>query len=466
MPLVSLVFRLRRPLLHILLLIALICGRSAIAAQDAIASADANSTPPDAALREMLQSNATLTLASVLQLVDEANPQLLAARSGLAMSEADIRIAGEIPNPQLIGYVGFGRTTTVLGNPQQIGISQTIETAGKRKKRVLLAQAQRSLTAEQIQALWWDIRSQTRQAYTELAVAEANAKLLEAQADLLQQMVDIAQKRFDAGAAPKAEVLQAQLLRDQLDTQKTATAGRIRQARTQLNGLLGNRLPPDFSIHNNLLEIQILRTDLLPDASEGLPALDKLVALGYMRRPDLKTAQLQEKVARSQITLELAKRIPDLNISSGGQFISLSGKYSPTGKTGFFGGAYSVVTVDLPLFHQQQAEIARAEAQMSQAQLQMSEVQNRIRTEIQTAYELLQSNLENIQRYRQKLMPASADALKLAQTSYRYGKTNLASVILAQQADQAIRQGYLDTIANYQRTWGDLEKAIGEPIGP
>lgn len=411
-------------------------------------------------------TSSLLSLPEAFSLAEAHNPSLLAARSGIAISEADIRIAGEVPNPELTSFFGFGRTTYALGNGQQIGINQTIETAGKRKKRVQLAKAQQALTAGQINMLRWAIRDQVRQTYTELAVAEARSKLLDAQADLLQQMVDIARKRFEVGATPEAELLQAQLTRDRLDTQKTEVSGHISETRIQLNALLGNQLAPDFRIDNHLLDIPLLRSELIPGAAQELPALDKLIVLGYSNRPDLKTAQLQKQVAHSQITLERAKRIPDLEISSGGQFLNMQAKYSPTGQKDFFGGGYSTVTMEVPVFHNQQAEIARAEAQMDQVSQQIAEVRNRIRSEIQTAYELLQTSLENIRRYQRKLMPASEEVLQLAQASYFYGKTGLSNVILAQQADQEIRQGYLNAIADYQRTWGSLEKAIGGAITP
>jgi cobalt-zinc-cadmium efflux system outer membrane protein len=54
--------------------------------------------------------------------------------------------------------------------------------------------------------------------------------------------------------------------------------------------------------------------------------------------------------------------------------------------------------------------------------------------------------------------------LGLAQESYQVGKTNLASVITAEQSDQQNQSAYVDAVTAYQNAYADLEKAVGIPL--
>ncbi len=401
-----------------------------------------------------------LNLSQAFERADQFNPQIAATRRTLNLAQADITIAGASPNPFVGVQYGFGSIYSQLGNPQQVGVNQVFELGGKRTARLAVADSQYRLANLQLDALRWQIHSQVRRAYAELAAAEANARSIDAQTGLLQKLVDIARKRFEAGASPEAELLQVQLARIQIDPQRTQATGRIQQARIQLGSLIGNteREPDIVANDKGLFNLSVEKTELAPAPGTELPSPDALLARAYTQRLDLIATQQQTEVASRQLALAQAQRTPDLQVSGGYLFTSLNNGMAQAD------GFYTGFGVTLPFFYNQQGEVARAEASIAQTGLQVTAVRAQIAAEVNIAYQSLAISRENIRKYQTQLLPASQDVLQLAQESYQVGKTGLNTAILAQQANQQVRSGYLEAIVAYQNAWADLERAVGSPI--
>lgn len=408
-----------------------------------------------------LHASATISLDDAFKLADEHNPQVIAARNNLIQAQANIRIAREIPNPQLQAQYGFGQTTSKLQNTQQVMMVQTLEMGGKRRARTGLAQSQYDLALAQLNDLRQTMRSQVRQAYAELVAAQETAANLKEQEKLLKELIQIAQKRYDAGAAPQSEVVQATLSHNQIIPLQAQTDGRIRQDRIALYTLLGQSVPTDFELSDNTLPvskgtltIQIRKTRMAPELS--LPSIDTLEKNAFAHRFDLQAATQQINVAKKQLTVTRSLRIPNLDLGAGYVFLNTKGEYVQ--------GVVTQLSVTLPAYHNQQAELQRDQSILQQNQTQAIALKQQIQNDVETAYAALQTAIVNVHLYEDQLLPQSEDLGQLARLSYQVGKTGLANVILAQQSIQQVRSGYLDAMIAYQKAWADLEKAIGGPL--
>ncbi len=410
------------------------------------------------------QTSQLLTLSQALKLADENNPKLLAARKTIPLSQQDIKIANEIPNPQAFYQWTWGTQYRLDGQPDIAGINQTVETNGKRKKRTQTAIAQSRLTIQQYMALRWDIRNQTRQAYSDYASAEANLKAIDAQAALLQTLVDIANKRFQAGSSPEGDVIQAELALEQTDTQREQALGQLNQAKTHLNALIGNPQGQKEILDLGVFDLGNVGTELAPLPEEGLPSIENMVSKALESRPDLKAAIEQVKVNEGQLSQEKAKQIPDVQFALMYLYSYTPNPYSPVNIKKYFDGPSAGATFDLPVFHHQQAEIRKARTAIYQSQLSSQALIKQILNDISMAYSELKVAKQNIDIYKSKLLPESSDVVHLTQESYQYGRSPLSNVILAQQADQQLRQSYVQAITDYHNAWKDLETAVGTPL--
>jgi len=409
-------------------------------------------------------SGLRLSLEEAFQRAEARNPQLLAALRNLNISYAGITIAAARPNPQFSAQFGVGNIYTVSSNPQQIGIAQTLELAGKRSKRISVAKSQYDLALLQYNSTRFDLHGQVRRAYAELAASQASARSQQEQIQLLQRLVYIARKRFEAGAAPEAELLQAQLALNQTEPQLRQALERIEQARIQFNGLLGDNPTQNVQISDpGIFALKVVKTvnktELVPAPNAQLPTLNELLARAYKERLDLKIAQEQTAVAQQQLRLASAQRVPDPQLSSGYLFTTANSPGVENTSGVFFGA-----TINLPIFYKQQGELAQAHATIDQSQQQEKAVQLQIAVDVHAAYQALLIARETISKYQFQLLPASREVLGLAQESYQVGKTDLTSVITIEQADQQNRSAYVDAITAYQSSYADLEKAIGTSV--
>ncbi|AGY58275.1 TolC family protein [Gloeobacter kilaueensis] len=400
-----------------------------------------------------------LTLSEAFARADERNPQLVTARRILKIGQADITIAGAVPNPIFSVAYGFFDAYALFNNLQQVSIAQTFELGGKRDARLQLAANEYELTQLQLNAQRFDIHSQVRRAYAEFATSEAQVQAIDEQIRLLRQLVELVRKRFNAGAVAEAELFQAELARNQGEPQRTTALSRVQRSRVQLNALLGESPQTALDVRDkSLFNLDIQKTELTPTQNTRIPSAEELLERAYAHRLDLRVAVQQTAVARAQLRVADSLRTPDVQAIMGITFTA--NNIGDPQTQGLLIGA----NIPLPVFYNQRGEIFKAEAVIEQSELQTTAIRAQIAAEVQTAYQDLTTAQENIRRYQKRLLPDSAEVVRLARRSYEVGKAGLATVILAQQSDQQIRSAYLDTVVAYQNAWADIEKATGTEL--
>src|SRR4029450_1630086 len=133
----------------------------------------------------------------------EATRPSLGARSARATDSAVIRVAGQRPNPEV--SVEAERETPHWA----FGGSVPLELSGKRQRRIDVANATLAVTDAETARITADVRADAPPPYHQAVGAArrvANAQELEA---IEVRARDAAQDRFQTGAAPRLEALQA-----------------------------------------------------------------------------------------------------------------------------------------------------------------------------------------------------------------------------------------------------------------
>jgi cobalt-zinc-cadmium efflux system outer membrane protein len=435
------------------------------------ATQPANPPSPQTAPAQLTASR-TLSLEAAFNQAVDANKELIAAKYNLPVGEAAIRMARAFPNPRFSILYGLGPAFTVIlaGNPQQFGLQQQIQTAGKRGKQVQLARANYHVTEFQVAALLFDVHNRVRRAYAEQAAAEAYAALIESQRTVAVQLQSIASKRYESGKAAKSEVLQADLGVLQFDTQRNQALMRLQQATAGLSQIIGE-VPAHLDVidvdDNGIFKLSAIKTDLVPPPERELPSLDALLPVAYKQRPDLQQQIEQTFADRKALTVARAARIPNLFVDSGYQFTT----FKRTQPYGIYNGivhnqpgCYVNVAAELPLFYQHQGETDQAKDTWLQDFDQLAQLRSQIATDIVTSYESVVVSRANIAKFQKELIPAAAKVAALARRGYEVGKTDLATAILAKQQYQQMLSAYFDAVVSYQIAWADLEKAMGVPL--
>jgi cobalt-zinc-cadmium efflux system outer membrane protein len=420
-------------------------------------------------------------LATCFSKADTDNKEIAVAAATLPVAQAAIVIAKAIPNPVYNMQYGWGPAWQyiVAGNNQVVGLTEEILVAGRRTKRTNVAQANYLANALQIEAVRFAIHNRVRRAYAQLAADFAYASLIETQQKIAENLLDISQKRFDAGKAPGAEMLQSKLAVMQYKPQQNTALGKIEQDSATLAQLLGETPQQENIIEtdeNSLFKLSAERNTLVPAVERGIPALQQLLPSAWRERNDLKASIQQAWVNRKALTLAKTQRIPDPLIGFNYMFSSYkqfqTQYFNPTGSTANIAGnsvpqepgfmfSYSQ---EMPIFYQYQGQIAHAKANWLLQLRQNDLTRAQIASQIVTAYESLLATRATIQKYQRDLLPAALKVAQLTRRGYELGKMDLATSILAQQNYQQLRSSYFDSVVAYQNAWADLEQAVGVPL--
>jgi cobalt-zinc-cadmium efflux system outer membrane protein len=365
-----------------------------------------------------------------------ANPTIGAARLTRAMNLAGLAAAGERPNPEATFEIEKETPK------QSVGVALPVELGGKRSRRIAVGQATLRRGDAELAALVAQVRNDVRRAYFELAVSQARLDVQRELRDLSTRVRDAAQTRFDAGDAPRLEVLQADLALAAAENEVLAAQGSARAAQARLNALLAQ--PLDAS--------QQLTTALDPGAPITTEA-----ALNVARTAGAELAVLDRQIdeQRAKLSLAQALRLPDLVPTA-----TLTHDAEPEFTYGWRAG----VAVTLPILTTHRAGVLVEQTILDQLIAQRQAVETRVAGDVTAAATAAEAGRQTYVRYRDVILPQAQQVEQLAQDSYQLGQTGIAALLQALQTARDVRLRALDAVAQAQSSLADLERAIGAPL--
>jgi len=377
-----------------------------------------------------------LTLQRALDQALSKNPTIAAARLHRAVTVAGLDVLRERPNPE---------TTLELTREtprQAVGVAWPLELGGKRSKRVAVGEATIRSGEAELTVTIAEIRSDVRRAYSDVLVTAARlAVLLELQ-DLSRRARDTAQARFDAGDAPRLEVLQADLAVGAAENEAAATEGAARAARTRLNALLGEPLDADLRLADPLF------TDAAMPAGAALD-------LARSSSSELRLLDRRIEEQRARVELANALRTPDVVPSA-----SLTHDSQPEFDYGWRAG----VAIVLPVLSTHKAGVRVEQATLDELTATRQAVETRIAGDVTAAAAAADAGRAAYIRYRDAILPQAEQVEQLAQDSYRLGQTGIAALLQSLQAARDLRLRSIDAAAQLRGAVADLERAIGAPL--
>jgi outer membrane protein, heavy metal efflux system len=406
---------------------------SRVAAPRAIVTAGAALLVVALAGTAAAQAPAALSLNEAMARALESNRTLLAARSARAIDAAGIGAAGQRPNPE----VGF----EVSRETPHWAFTGTVplEISGKRQRRIDVATATLAVTEAETARVTADVRADVRRAYYQAVGAERRVAIAQELETIQQRARDAAQDRFQTGAAPRLEALQAGLALSQAQNDVAAARGDVVAARADLNALLA--YPLDAA-------------PTLADPLDAGPLPTPEAAAQQVSAGNAELQVLQKRIDEERARLALAKalRRPDPSVTG-----SLT--YDAPGE--FMFGWRAGAAIALPIFTTGRPEIAIAEATLTRTIADRDARAAQITGAVSAALARAAAARQTLDRYRSDILPASRQVEQMAEESYRSGQTGLPAYLQTLQAARDIRQRALQAGLDYQLALADLERAMG-----
>ena len=382
------------------------------------------------------QAPATLSLNDAMARALEANRTVLAARSARAIDAAGVDAAGQRPNPE----VSFeaARETPHWAFTGTV----PLELSGKRQRRIDVANATLAVTDAETARITADVRADVRRAYYQ-AVGAARRVAIAQELEAIQQRArDAAQDRFQTGAAPRLEALQASLALSQAQNEVASARGDLNAARADLNALLAYPLDASPTLADPLEAGQLPTPE----------AANQQVTAG---NAELQVLEKRIEEERARVALAKALRHPDPSVTA-----SLT--YDSPGEFTF--GWRAGAGIALPIFTTGKPEIAVAEATLTRTVADRDARVSQITGAVSAALARATAARQSVDRYQNEILPASLQVEQMAEESYRAGQTGLPAYLQTLQAAREVRRASLQAGLDYQLALADLERAMGTPL--
>lgn len=394
-----------------------------------------------------------ISLPQALDLAVQNNIDYKSAKLDVDIAKNKIKEANKLQNPDINIFYNFGAAGR--GNPQQIGLSETIEIA-KRGARKKLAKSYLELAKQNAGYFEFDLKMDVREAYVNLVAAKSVLDALEQQQQLLEDLLNIAKKRVAAGASPEMDIIQAEIALNQMITQVNTAKVNVKAASIEFNKVINPKEKTDiqfdskdelFNDKDNFLAL------LTPKPDVEIPSFDTISENTLKNRFDIRIAKQQIDAAQKNLKVVAKQRIPDLAIQGGYGYQNKSFSEDGTFKNGAYAGAS---LVNIPLLYTYRPEIKNAKIEVDKAYLNYMSTQNKAVKDLNSSYEKFVTAKLNLNYYNEKLLKSSEEMIKLSKRSYEVGKSNLTSLIVMEQSYKSIIVGYTYALAEYYNCWIDF----------
>jgi cobalt-zinc-cadmium efflux system outer membrane protein len=382
------------------------------------------------------QPPASLSLSDALARAVEANPTLAAARAARAIDAAGIDAARQRPNPEV--SVEVERETPHWAFAGTV----PLEISGKRQRRVDVANATLAVTEADTARIAAQVRSDVRRAYYTVVAAVRRVTIAQELEALATRARDAAQDRFQTGAAPRLEALQAGLALAQAQNDTVSARGDVAAARAELNALLAYPADAAPTLADPL--------DVGP-----LPSPADATAQALAGNAELTVLQKRIDEDRARVALAQALRHPDPSVTG-----TLT--YDAPGEFTF--GWRAGAAIALPIFTTGKADVRVAESTLARTMAEREARVAEIGGAVGAALARAAAARTALDRYLSDIVPASQQVEQMAEESYRSGQTGVTAYLLTVQAAREIRQRALQAGLDYQLALADLERAMGTPL--
>ncbi len=414
----------------------------------------ASATPADGTERGdwwMLFADPILNV--LMQQVEVSNQNIAAATAAYAQARATVREQRANLFP-VVTLDGGGRRAGGAGNASpgntfqaSIGASWEPDLWGRLQRAVDSADAGAAASAADRGSALLSARGELATDYFSLRQTDAQRILLQATIAGYQRALRITKNRYQAGIAPKTDLLQAQT---QLANAQADEVGLARQ-RTQFEhaiAVLSGHAPADFS----LVAVPTWQP-VLPSFPVGVPSTL------LQRRPDIASAERRVAIANAQIGFARAALYPSLN---------LSGSVGSGGRTvaELFSAATSIWSLGLSTA-QVLFNAGGTRARVSEAEAAQEQAAARYRQTVLTAFESVEDQLaaSRVLLQQQSLRERASDVADQTEAQalnrYRAGQTSYTEVVTAQVSALSARRALVQLRADRQVTTVALIQALG-----
>jgi cobalt-zinc-cadmium efflux system outer membrane protein len=388
-----------------------------------------------------------LTMEDAVTLAMQRNRDLIAARLEVEGAQLDRVQAGLYPNPTFSYTAG----NLVLGtaNPQGMGVTagfvdQTVHTLSisdiidvwaKRNAHIRFANRGIDFQRIVVEDVLREVSFAVRSAFSDVVSEQWELQLAKETRSRYDETIRLSRVRYQAGEISEAELRKIELegLRYQnevIDEEMELDLARLKLA--SLMGIPHTEMPPAVD------EPAEKRLELsLPDLTQR----------ALQNRPDVRANLASQYRANAEISSAKRDAFPDITFGLGYTHsnFTVSGDNPDS--------LYLNLSLPLPVFDRNQANIGRARLHLKQAENEQQKLQLAVEHDVADAVRKSQRAQALLAVFEGGMLERADSALKVAEKSYKAGAVSLLELLEAQRT-------YIETRAQYLKARHDLQQGL------
>ncbi|HYN54923.1 MAG TPA: TolC family protein [Methylotenera sp.] len=387
-----------------------------------------------------------ITLDEATALALKANPEIaVVLRAREAESGFKLQAAAR-PNPTLSTLVedlrSQYRNSTIL-------ISQQLETAGKRDRRMVAADSNIALADADILITQAEISAKVYAAYYQLLAAQQAQALAIELLQISTQSRETTAKRVLAGKVSPVEETKAKVVEAGLKIELAAANQELAFARKRLASLWLYEPIDNIAVDSPGSATFFAAGEL--DNINEIPTLSELITQ-LQNSPRLQKATLAITQKQALRDIEKAKQTPDVTVSLGAK------------RNEELGGITQAViglSIPIPVFDRNQGNLQGAQARQLQAESEKIALQNQLTIDLTDAYGRRQLQIEAAKTYVSDILPGAQSAYEAARKGFDFGKFSFLEVLDAQRTLFQAKTQFLQTLALARQAQADIQNILG-----
>lgn len=400
-----------------------------------------------------LNNTGKITLEEAIDSALKNNLQLLSKQRKLGVVQARFTQAKLWLNPEF----EYEAATDSVGYQEgqerySFELSQEFSLGPKRRYRIQIAQQEIERFKFQIKDLEQDVIRQVQETFFRLILLREKLFFMEEMVKINKELVGVTQAKFRDGFIPELEVnfviigLQ-ETLKDRAELKNEAKVTEM-----ELNRLLGRDIEASVAPEGEL-EYEIYNFDL---ASLKRTALEN--------RADLKEIEILKEIAKKNISLNKSKIIPNITLSviyekERAPFEVDERKFSDADE--LIGGK---VSIPLPLFDRQQAEIAASRALRDSMKIDVQAMKRTVEKDVRASFNDFNLAKDTLEIFEKDIIRLVEANLELSKSAYLQGQAGILEVLKAQEKFMEKKNEYLEAIFEYNLSLAKLERALGTEL--
>lgn len=389
------------------------------------------------AVRELLSRE--LSVDGAVQVALLNNRHLQAMYEELGVAQADLVQAGLLKNPVLGGETHWpldkGGSTFELNLVQDF---LSLFTLGARKR---IAEAQLEGAKLRVASLVIQVAYETKVAFYGVQAAQQMLAMRKVIAEAAAAGVELAQKQHKAETINDLTLANEQSLFAQIQLDVRRAEADLAAARERLNRAMG-AWGPDTGWR---------ASPKLPEVAAEEPSFERLESFAVEHRLDLGAARKDVEVV--SYGLALAKNVRWIGGLDAGLTI-----HRETEGVRLIGPS---VSLQIPLFDQGQAVIARLEAQLREAKAREYAMAVEIRSEVRELRARLGAARGIVEAYQRSIVPLRERIVALSQQQYDAMLLGVFQLLSAKQAEISAYRELIESVRDYWTLRAELEWRAG-----